>query len=156
MVPRSPAPAQPHDPYEPCPTCDSRNPNREEIIEFVKGLRRRREAALRLPPLADPVYPRPALIWRLDNGGPTDQQLELSYATAGLSWTAEYVGVLDAAGKTAELTAWIAMVNQSGTAYADASIALIAGDVRRMKVPERPMLGMTMRAMTRQRGHVPA
>ncbi len=104
-------------------------------------------AEVRLPPLAQDVYVRPTLRWRLANDGPPAQTLEVSYATGGLSWTADYVAMLDAAQTRADVTAWVTVENQSGARYDDAQLALIAGDVHRAAAPEQAMFRGQARAM---------
>jgi hypothetical protein len=94
---------------------------------------------VRLPPLGTDVYVRPTLRWRLANAGPPAQTLEVSYATGGLSWTADYVATLNAAQTAADVTAWVTLENQSGARYDDATLTLIAGDVHRATAPEQAM-----------------
>jgi hypothetical protein len=101
---------------------------------------------VRLPPFGEEVYTRPTLRWRLANDGPAAQTLEVSYATAGLSWTADYVAVLNAEQSAADLTAWVTLENQSGARYDDAALALIAGDVHRVSsAPRQQTFGGAMR-----------
>jgi hypothetical protein len=104
-------------------------------------------AEVRLPPLGTDVYVRPTLRWRLANDGPPAQTLEVSYATGGLSWTADYVATLNAEQTAADVTAWVTLENQSGARYDDATLALIAGDVHRATAPEQAMFrGQAMAA----------
>lgn len=99
---------------------------------------------LRLPPLGTDVYVRPTLRWRLVNEGPPAQTLEVSYATGGLSWTADYVAVSNAEQSAADVTAWVTIENQSGARYDDATLSLIAGDVHRAQAPQQPMFARAM------------
>lgn len=94
---------------------------------------------VRLPPLGTDVYVRPTLRWRLANEGPPAQTLEVSYATGGLSWTADYVATLNTEQTAADVTAWVTLENQSGARYDDATLTLIAGDVHRATAPEQAM-----------------
>ncbi len=73
---------------------------------------------------------RPSLLWMLSSarGGP--QRLEVSYISGGMTWAADYVAVLDAEERHVDLSGWVTLTNQSGTAYADAALQLLAGDVR--------------------------
>lgn len=81
---------------------------------------------------------RPTLVTRLENNGPADQTLELSYLTTGLSWKADYVAELNPAENRLDLTGWVTLTNTSGTHYPDAKLQLVAGDVNR--VMEQPVL----------------
>jgi hypothetical protein len=95
---------------------------------------------LMLPPTGDEVFTRPTLRWRLDNAGAAHRSLEVSYATGGLSWSADYVLVLAADGEHADLTAWATLTNDSGAGYDDAAIMLVAGEIHRAAPPAAPMV----------------
>jgi hypothetical protein len=86
---------------------------------------------LMLPPTGDEVFTRPTLRWRLVNTGAPQRHLDVSYATGGLSWSADYVLVLAADDEHADLTAWATLTNGSGAGYEDAAIVLVAGEVHR-------------------------
>lgn len=90
---------------------------------------------LMLPPTGSEVFTRPTLRWRLANTGAPRRTLELSYATGGLTWAADYVLVLAADERHADLTAWATITNSSGAGYDDAAIVLVAGDVHRAGTP---------------------
>ena len=91
---------------------------------------------------------RPTLVMKLDNGLAGPQELELSYLTAGLSWKADYVGELAAADSHLDLTGWVTLNNTSGTAYRDAQLQLVAGDVNRVRdLPSPAMQKEGMRMM---------
>jgi hypothetical protein len=92
---------------------------------------------------------RPTLVMKLDNGLAGPQELELSYLTAGLSWKADYVGELAADDSRLDLTGWVTLNNTSGTAYRDAQLQLVAGDVNRVRDLPSPVMhkeGMRMMA----------
>jgi len=76
---------------------------------------------------------RPTLVSELDaaRGGP--QTVELSYLTGGLSWKADYVAELNGSDTTLDLNGWVTLTNQSGTAYPNAKLQLVAGDVNRVR-----------------------
>ena len=91
---------------------------------------------------------RPTLVMKLDNGLAGPQELELSYLTAGLSWKADYVGELAADDSHLDLTGWVTLNNTSGTAYRDAQLQLVAGDVNRVRdLPSPAMQKEGMRMM---------
>ncbi|MBC8212809.1 MAG: DUF4139 domain-containing protein, partial [Gammaproteobacteria bacterium] len=64
------------------------------------------------------------------------QQLELTYLTTGLSWQSDYVMQLNSDENSATLNSWITLNNQSGIAYHNAHLQLLAGDVN-MQQPMR-------------------
>jgi hypothetical protein len=44
--------------------------------------------------------------------------------------------VLDENDEAAALTGWVTLTNQSGTAYEDTRLQLVAGDVQRLTCPQ--------------------
>ena len=75
---------------------------------------------------------RPTLSLLLEAAGGR-QSLELSYLTGGLSWRADYVANLSADGKRMDLSGWVSLTNNSGIAYSDAKLQLVAGTVNRVR-----------------------
>jgi hypothetical protein len=92
-----------------------------------------------LPKLPEGLITRPTLVWQVQNTGPASQLVEVSYMTSGMSWHAEYVGVLDANDQNMDLTAWVSIENNCGATYKDAKLLLIAGDVHRAAPPPHIM-----------------
>ena len=91
----------------------------------------------------DNLLARPTLVWLLGNQHRGEQQLEISYLTNGMNWKADYVTIINAEDTALDLTGWVTLDNHSGTAYADAQLKLIAGDVRRVR--EEIRLGLNAR-----------
>jgi len=101
---------------------------------------------LHLPPIEPALYTTPTLEWLVANGGAEAHDVEVSYSTGGLSWTADYVLALAPDATTASLTAWITIVNQSAVRWADARLTLLAGTVRTVQ-DVQPMYARPMMAM---------
>ncbi len=76
---------------------------------------------------------RPTLVSELQSKRAGAQQLELSYLSGGLSWQADYVAELSADDSTLDLNGWVTLNNRSGTAYSNAKLQLVAGDVNRVR-----------------------
>jgi hypothetical protein len=76
---------------------------------------------------------RPTLVSELDAARSGAQTVELSYLTGGLSWKADYVAELNGADSALDLNGWVTLTNQSGTAYPNAKLQLVAGDVNRVR-----------------------
>lgn len=72
---------------------------------------------------------RPTLVIDLDSPSAGDASATLSYLTGGLGWKADYVAQLSDDEKTIDLNGWVTLTNSSGTAYRDALLQLVAGDV---------------------------
>ncbi|MGD8207914.1 MAG: DUF4139 domain-containing protein [Thiohalocapsa sp.] len=78
---------------------------------------------------------RPTLVLTLDSPTGAARTMELSYLTGGLSWQADYVGELAPGEDQLDLTGWVTLENRSGTAYRDARLQLVAGDVNLVPEP---------------------
>jgi hypothetical protein len=76
---------------------------------------------------------RPTLVSELEAARSGTQTVELSYLTGGLSWKADYVAELNGADTALDLNGWVTLTNQSGTAYPNAKLQLVAGDVNRVR-----------------------
>jgi hypothetical protein len=76
---------------------------------------------------------RPTLVTELNSRRAGAQNLELSYLTGGLSWKADYVAELNADDSALDLNGWVTLKNLSGTAYSNAKLQLVAGDVNRVR-----------------------
>jgi len=101
----------------------------------------------RFPDLPDNLYSRPTLIWTLDNRGAEAQRVEASYLTENLTWSADYVLTVGRDEKTADLDGWVTLVNNSGTAYNNARLQLVAGEVHRAAPPNVLPRAMAMEAV---------
>ncbi|RFC33873.1 MAG: hypothetical protein DID92_2727744749 [Candidatus Nitrotoga sp. SPKER] len=87
----------------------------------------------------------PTLVVSLINPVVGEQNLELSYLTAGLSWRADYVAELNERDDRLDLNGWVTLTNQSGAAYPNAKLQLVAGDLNRVRQPQsipRNMMAM--------------
>lgn len=94
-----------------------------------------------LPDLPEGLMVRPTLVWDLDSAvsGPTP--CEVSYMTQGISWTADYVLVVNENTTGGALNGWVTLTNASGATYRDAKLKLIAGDVAVAREPVPMALG---------------
>lgn len=81
---------------------------------------------------------KPTLVWKVSAEQAGDHEALVSYQTDNLTWRADYSLVVDKDDSKADLTAWVTVVNESGAAYPNAKLKLVAGDVQRMRPPEIP------------------
>jgi len=88
---------------------------------------------IRFPELPDNLYTHPTLIWTLANSGAARQRLETSYLAGGLSWNADYVLTVSKDDKLADLDGWVTLGNRSGTAFRNARLQLVAGNLHRVQ-----------------------
>jgi len=89
----------------------------------------------RFPEVPTNLYDRPTLLMSLENSGARKQTIETSYLAANLSWNADYVLTVGRDDKAADLDGWVTLVNNSGTAFHNAKLQLVAGDLNR--IPEQ-------------------
>ncbi len=97
--------------------------------------------ATRFPELPDGLRLKPALRWELDAKKAGSHVADISYITGGLGWRAEYVCLLDAADRTMEMASWVNLSNNTGLAWQDAGLQLVAGEVNRVS-PQPQMKNM--------------
>ena len=88
--------------------------------------------SLRFPKVPDNLYDRPTLLWSLQNSGAQKHKVEASYLTSNLSWSADYVLNVSKDETTSDLDGWVTLVNHTGTAFKNASLQLVAGDLHRV------------------------
>ena len=91
----------------------------------------------RFPEVPANLYERPTLLMSLENSGARKQQIEASYLASNLSWNADYVLTVGREDKAADLDGWVTLANTSGTAFHNARLQLVAGDLNRLPVGNR-------------------
>jgi len=89
----------------------------------------------RFPEVPANLYDRPTLLMSLENSGPRKQEIEASYLATNLSWNADYVLTVARDDKNADLDGWVTLVNNSGTAFHNAHLQLVAGELNRIQPP---------------------
>jgi hypothetical protein len=86
----------------------------------------------RFPEVPANLYERPTLLMSLENSGARKQQIEAAYLASNLSWNADYVLTVARDDKNADLDGWVTVVNNSGTAFRNARLQLVAGELNRL------------------------
>jgi hypothetical protein len=92
----------------------------------------------RFPEVPANLYDRPTLLMSLDNTGARKHQIEASYLATNLSWNSDYVLTVARDDKAADLDGWVTLANNSGTAFRNARLQLVAGELNRLPVPSAP------------------
>jgi hypothetical protein len=87
---------------------------------------------LSLPALPEGLILKPQLEWMIHSGREGEQKVEISYLAGGISWSCDYVALLSQGDDKLDLTGWVTLTNQSGTAFRNAGLKLVAGDVHRV------------------------
>ncbi len=83
------------------------------------------------PKVPDNLISKPTLVWLLGSSQP-HQKVEVTYLTRNLSWSADYVLVINKDDTRGDLNGWVTLSNTSGTDYDNAKLKLVAGDVQRV------------------------
>ncbi len=104
------------------------------------------------PDLPENLYSKPTLVWLLDNRRTGEQTVEASYLTNAVNWNADYVLTVHSDQKAADLNGWVTVVNQSGTAFRNAQLQLVAGELNRVQ----PENGRGLRIMALKAENAPA
>ena len=124
------------------------------VVQTPEGLRflSYADPGIRLPSLPDGLITRPTLLWKLNSATGGDHKMRTTYQTQGMTWRADYNVVLAADDKTADVGAWVSLLNLCGATFKGARLKLIAGDVQRIQpqggrggYPSAPMAAKAMR-----------
>ncbi|MGH9592358.1 MAG: DUF4139 domain-containing protein, partial [Bryobacteraceae bacterium] len=86
----------------------------------------------RFPSVPDNLYSHPTLLWTLENEGARRQKVEASYLAGNVSWSADYVLTVGRDDTGGDLDGWVTLVNNSGTAFRNAKLQLVAGELNRV------------------------
>jgi hypothetical protein len=105
------------------------------VVQTPEGLRflAYNDPGIRLPALPEGLLTKPTLLWKLASEKGGDHSLRTTYETKGLTWRADYNLVLAADDKSADLGAWVTLLNLCGATFKDARLKLVAGDVHRVQ-----------------------
>lgn len=104
--------------------------------EGVRMIRHTGDVQVLLEELAEGLVTRPTLSWLLNVPETGEREVRTSYQTDGITWRADYNMILHDDEASADISAWVTLLNLSGASYPDAELKLIAGDVQRVQ-PDR-------------------
>jgi hypothetical protein len=88
------------------------------------------------PELPGNLYSRPTLVWTLNSRGAGAQRVEASYLTGNMNWNADYVLTVGRDEQKADLDGWVTLANNSGVAYENAKLQLVAGEIHQVGPPQ--------------------
>jgi hypothetical protein len=106
--------------------------NQGPVFQVGKDIHIKHPGHVILPEVPEELVARPSLRWMVE-GEKGSHSVQVSYLTGGLSWKADYVLKVNQDVTLGDLTGWITVHNESGIAYPDASLKLVAGDVHRVE-----------------------
>ncbi len=110
----------------------------------VKIVRLEHVSEVNFPSLPEGLVTRPTLFWLYTSDVKGQFDCRVGYQTSGLTWSAEYVGVLSSDEKQLDLSGWSSINNTSGKTFTDATLKLVAGDIHRAKGESRPRMMKTL------------
>lgn len=105
---------------------------------------------VQFPELPGGLITRPTLVWDVLTQQPGDHRARVTYETKGITWWSDY-NIVFTEGENAnagilDVGAWVSIINQSGAAYPEAKLKLIAGDVQRAPQPQMAVGAAKFRA----------
>ena len=83
--------------------------------------------ALEIEDTSYPAESHQMLIWTVTCSKPAAHVVEISYFTSGISWQAEYTGMVAKNDDKVDLTAYVTVRNNSGEEYENAQVRLVVG-----------------------------
>lgn len=111
-----------------------------ELIPEIKGTR------IIFPNSPDSLGGGTLLQWEIEGLRPAAPNVELSYLTSGLNWTANYRAVVLGEDRL-RLSAEVSIRNHSGASYRNAHVKLVAGQIN--KAYDRPIIPFSAALKTR-------
>jgi hypothetical protein len=112
------------------------------VLRYPDRIETAVNGTLSFPSLPPNLRDRPTLVTDINSTTSGKQDVELTYLTGGLTWQADYNAQLSANDDRVDLRGLITLQNQSGTAYRDATVQLVAGDVNVVQ-PQLKVIGRT-------------
>ncbi|MCW5805159.1 MAG: hypothetical protein KIT31_22500 [Deltaproteobacteria bacterium] len=68
---------------------------------------------------------KPSVSWRLATKKPGRHNVELTYRAEGITWSADYLAVIDEGATKIDFSAWATVKNASGTSFDNAEVTLV-------------------------------
>ena len=84
---------------------------------------------IQFPSLPGGLLTKPTLVWLVQAAKGGRHLAKLAYRAHDINWVADYTAVTNAGETKVDLSGWVTITNNSGTAYKDARIKLLAGMV---------------------------
>ena len=90
------------------------------------------------PALPEGLLTKPTISWLVNSPLAGNHDLQLSYLTSGVSWSADYVAVANFFDTAIDLQGWVSVENNAGTSFKDANLKLVAGDIHLVEATPIP------------------
>lgn len=85
--------------------------------------------------LPENLKTKPTLEWKILSEKKSEENLNLTYKTNGLTWEAKYIAVLNQDETSLNLNSWVNVTNSSGASFTNSNLKLVAGDVNTLNTP---------------------
>jgi hypothetical protein len=69
------------------------------------------------------------LVWNVQSEMDGAATIQITYFTSGITWTADYIAIADAAEKVLQLEGFVRVFNNSGEEYENAQVRLVVGTI---------------------------
>ena len=69
------------------------------------------------------------LYWNVQSEFDGEAMIQITYFTSGITWTADYIAIADAAEKNVKLEGFVRVHNNSGEEYEDAQVRLVVATI---------------------------
>ncbi|HEY4433039.1 MAG TPA: DUF4139 domain-containing protein, partial [Candidatus Cybelea sp.] len=106
------------------------------VLQYRDGIETGVRGHILFPVSVSGFRDRPTLVIDLDSSQDASETLDLSYLTHGMSWRADYIGVVSADQTRLSLNGLVTLSNTSGESYEGAHLQLVAGNVNVVEPPE--------------------
>jgi len=113
----------------------------------IEVIERKNVEEIALKELPEDLVTRPTLVWLTSAEKSGEQLCEVTYTTEAIGWKADYTAILNADDTALDFSGWVTINNTSGAGYKDATLKLIAGDVRRVQPPPPRVMGAMRMAL---------
>ena len=108
--------------------------NGSPVLQFEYGIETSFDGHLVFEELPQSLHQKPTLAAKISSLKEGLKDITLVYLTKGMSWKTDYVAGIKNED-TLDLTGWVTIQNNSGVAYENASVQLIAGKVNEVSAP---------------------
>jgi hypothetical protein len=119
-------------------SCDPANIVLQDSQGTVRVLTRGSDiASIELAKSDQGLITKPTLLWKIFSTQAGQHLAQVTYQTDRLTWRADYNITVNADESASDIGAWVTILNQSGAAYPEAKLKLVAGDVQRISPPQQ-------------------
>jgi hypothetical protein len=99
------------------------------VLQYADRIETNLNGYIEFPSIPKNLRDQPTLILDVQSDAGGTRDLDLRYLSGGMSWSANYVGTLNADESRLNLTGLVTLSNTSGATYENARLQLVAGNV---------------------------